>query len=102
MNFDDLILDLGDKYMEKFHNTAKHISNVVNAYFDDGYAHIDAIAMSDAVLNIWLPCGIIDFLYVSNKRLAILPENFLCVLQLLSLSFPNNAYTMIIVTNACV
>ena len=30
--------------MDIAHNNAKHISNVVNAYFDDGYARIVSIA----------------------------------------------------------
>ena len=40
---------LENQYMEITHKKEKHISNLVNAYFDDGYAHIVAITMSDAV-----------------------------------------------------
>ena len=56
MNFADLILDLVDQYVEIFHNKVKHISNLVNVYFDYGYAHIVAISMSEFfehIITMW-------------------------------------------------
>ena len=50
--------------------TPKHISNVVSAYFDDGYAHIVDIDMLDAGLKMWLPCVMILYLCL-NIPLAI-------------------------------
>ena len=40
-----MILDLGDQSVEITHNIEKHISNLVNATFDDGYEHIVPIAI---------------------------------------------------------
>ena len=67
--------------------TTKKYFQYVNAYFDVGYARIFAIAMSDDVLNICLPCGRIEFLYVSKSRFAVSPDLLFCALQLWSLSF---------------
>ena len=43
--------------------------------------------MSDAIRNIWFPCGTKECLYVSNKLLAISPDLLFCALQLLSFNF---------------
>ena len=53
----DLIMELEDQCVEIMHNDLIHISNVVKAYFDDGYKHIVAIYMSYSVLNTCLPCS---------------------------------------------
>ena len=63
MNFNDIILYLEDKYVEILHNTTKNFQRG-NAYFDDGYAHIVSVSMSDAVIYICLPCGATECLYV--------------------------------------
>ena len=52
-----MIMDLGYQYMDILHNNKKHISNVVNSYFDDLYAHILSISISYDVWNIFLPSG---------------------------------------------
>ena len=47
LEFFEQIMDLGDKYMAIVHNTTRKYGN---AFFDDGYAHIFTILMSDTVL----------------------------------------------------
>ena len=58
-----------------------------NAKFDDGYAHIFAIAILYSVWNICFPFGMSEFLYVSNKQLVISPDLLFFALQLWYLSF---------------
>ena len=72
-----------------------------HVYLDDGYSHIVDIVMSDSVLNICLPCGMKEFLYISNTRLAIKIDFLLCALQLWYWGFSNNAHATLIVMHAC-
>ena len=71
------------------------------AYFYDGYAHLVAISRSDAVWNIWFPCGVTVFVYVSNKQFSISPSLMFCALHIWSLSFPKHSHAMIIMMNVC-
>ena len=61
-----------------------------NEFLNDGYAHIVAIAMSDAVLNTCLTCGMTECLYVSNRWLAISPDLMFCAWRLWYLSVSKN------------
>ena len=71
----------------------------VNVFFDDGFANIFAISMSDAVLNICLPYGMMEFLYVSSTRFHNSTDLLFCALQILSRNFKNNNRVLIIITS---
>ena len=61
-----------------------------NEFLNDGYVHIIVIAMSDAVLNACLTCGMTECLYVSNRWLAISSYLMFCAWKLWYLSVSKN------------
>ena len=68
--------------MWKLCTTPKTNFQFGNAYFNYGYARIVYVAMSDASLKIFLPCGMTESIYFPNIRLEISLDLLLCVLQL--------------------